>query len=94
MLIRYCGSRPSVSITCTGRTLLYFGPENNHTVDVNDSAIASDLLASPLHSFKVIIPAHTEVSPAPAAHIEVKAAPAKELEIEEPKKKKKEKKNG
>lgn len=88
MLIKYIGTRPCVSITCSGRVILYFGKENNHIVDITDEKIASEVLSSPLHKFQVVlgtsVPVHTEVKPAPAMKIELPKP-------EKPKKKKEKK---
>lgn len=69
MKIKYVGSRPSVSMCCTGRKTYYFGAENGKTVDVMDAHHASQILSSEQHAFQVIVdsgrPAVAD-TPAPA----------------------------
>ena len=94
MLVKYVGSRRSVNMTCGGRKVLYFGPENSFTQDIQDEKLVAEVIASPLHMFRVVVPTHTEATPKSSAHVEIKPAPAKDIEmstIREPKKKKEKK---
>ena len=55
MKIKYVGTRPCVSMCCTGRQTYYFGQENDMTVEVINPAHASQILSSEQHRFEVVL---------------------------------------
>lgn len=54
MFIKYVGTRPFLSTSCSGRVQYYFGPENDFTIKVVDPAHVNELMRSTQHRFEVI----------------------------------------
>lgn len=55
MLIKYCGTRPFVSVVLSGRVSYYFGEENNYLIEVENQRHVNELLRSVQHRFEVLL---------------------------------------
>ena len=54
MLVKYIGSRPSVSTVLSGRLKCYFGPENDYIIDVESPEHVNELMRSSQHRYTMV----------------------------------------